>query len=594
MRFRRLWTRRWPGFFRVTLSAGVLFFSSVPRVQAATFDFLPIKDAQKAQQIIAKLDTALDAWTGLERRYASGIRTARLSVSAIEDSEKIRSLLRAGLNRSWTAGTGSSLARVREDTFEQARLLAYILEPRLDRLGLEALTEIYRLVWNRARRVPGMMQDYLDFAESVASTDSAGLRFAIRALISLDPETVSLKLAPDDLARTPYAGSSELIEKAVQVRRIRAAQEELRNAAPALGTPELPWTKAECEAVERSVQALSLLDPGLRARILDSIGFSDLRLLPAFLAGLSPEDREVWARSNGISLRSVSVLLASPAVGIVPGFTNRYSVSSETSISFSTALAELERDTAKSLDGIALLTRLRDPALRLFLRSETAPLSLRKAVSEAKTRLAFNLEGLLSRNLSNGLIRVEILEVPGLSGFTALSVHANGPDDVLIDIKPGAVQSAMDELVSAVSRDPDRIVSALELGFIAAPISSVPRQVTVLDPLTTATDLSAAAFSALTLYVDHDFREYSRTSGIPSSFLLPSDLADIRALCEARSLGIIEDTLVEMVLDRTGGRSKVRELWEQAFYALEAARRAIRAYSGRDENDRGGLYSHEN
>lgn len=572
------------GRFRGTaLMALLVLFSSVPRVFPEAFSFLPVKEAQRARRIQTALDASLEAWIAVESRYATELGTARRAVSGIGDSEKIRSLLESRRDGSWKPGSGSGPARIQADALEQARLLASILEPRIDKLGREALTEVYRNLMDRARRVPGMAAEYLEFTERVASVDTAGLRFAVRALMNVSPEIVALRLAPDDLTRTPYADFPELAEEAERIRRIRAALEELRQAMPALVVPELEWTASDAAAVERSARALSLLEPGSRARLLESLDFPGSRILPAFLAGLSPEERGLWARSRGISGRSATVFLScAPAAGLAAPL-GPASTLPTTTRSVAVSLAELERESAKGAAGSALVSRLKEPALRSFLRSEAAPARLRTTVSEARDRLIADLQTELARGAPASEPVIEVEETPGLAGFTVVRAFTAGADGTLARIPPEVVRNALDRIAARVSGEAGRTGSGIELGFIAAPVSSVPRNGS-WAPFFEVSGLSPAATASVCSYILEDFRSAARSSGLAPAYLLPSALSEFAAVCEARCLGRIEDSQVMLSLEGIGGWNRLQGLWEEAEFNLESALRAIGAYLEGDLN----------
>ncbi len=580
---------------RVLLAAGVFFLSSVPRALPEGFDYLPAKDAQRARQIQAKLDASLEAWIALDRRYEGEVQTARLSVSGIEDSKKVRVILEAGKSGAWTAGTGLSLARARGDALEQARLLASVLEPRLDRLGREALADLYRESLGRARRVPGSVSDYLDFAEKVAAIDSAGQRYAVRALLPLAPESVGLRLAPDDGPPAAYAGSPELSEEAARIRRFRKALEECGRAAPALGVPELPWSQADSEAAESFARALSLLEPEFRAHVFESAKIPGLRLLPAFLAGLSPEEREGWARNRNVSLRAVDLLLGCASASLTSALEVPETASAQATVSAVIALSELERDLAKGTSGIALLARLKDPALRRLLRSESAPPSVRKAVSEARNRLAEGLETDLSRISPIARHRVELEEVPGLAGYTAIHAFSSSLEGTWSPLTPESVQSTLDRFLSSFRAPIGGFVSALEIGLIAGSASSVPedpssqggfvpRKIIAQHLALSAEALSPSAYAALCVYLLEAFRESARSAGVPPAFLTPPALAGLAATCEARCRGVVEDSQVALSLEQAGGRDGLLGLWEEAAFNLESTIRALDVHADRKES----------
>lgn len=570
--------------------------SSVPRALPEGFDSLPLKDAQRARQIQARLDASLETWIALERRYDGEVRAARLSVSGAEDSIQVRGLLEAARSGSWTSGTGPSPALARGDALEQARLLAAVLEPRLDRLGRGALADLFRESMKRARRVPGAVSDYLDFAEKVAAADDAGLRFAVRALLSLTPETISMRLAPDDGIPKAYAGSPELSEQSERVRRIRKALEERERAAPALGVPELPWSQADSEAAESFARALSLLEPGIRTRVLENPGIPGLRLLPAFLAGLSPEDQEAWARNRDLPLGAVNTFVRCAYEVRTPDPGRAGTEPAKAPVSAVTALTELERDLAGGASGIALLARLKDPVLRLVLRSDTAPPSVQKAVSEARIRLAADLEAGLSKVFPNALHRVEIVEIPGSAGFTAIHASTSGPEGTWIPVTPDAVRSALDSSLSGFRAETGGPVSALEIGLIAGttgpvpegpsfPDSSVPRKIMALQYMAPSAEaLSPSTHAAVCTYLMEEFRTACRAAGVPPVFLLPPSLAGLAAACEARCRGEAEDSWVAMALERAGGREGMLGLWEEAAFNLESTVRALDVHAGREES----------
>lgn len=570
--------------------------SSVPRALPVGFDYLPVKDAQRARQIQAKLDAALETWITLERRYDGEVRAARRSVSGAEDSIQVRGLLEAARSGAWTSGTGPNLAGARGDALEQARLLAAILEPRLDRLGREALADLFRESMKRARRVPGAVPDYLDFAERAAAADDAGLRFAVRALLPLIPETISMRLAPDDGTPTAYAGSPELSGEAERVRRIRKALEERERAASALGVPELPWSQTDSEAAESFARALSLLEPGIRARVLENPGIPGLRLLPAFLAGLSPEDQEAWARNRDLSLGAMNTFVSCAYEVRTPDSGRAGTEPAKAPVSAVTALTELERELARGASGIALLARLKDPVLRLVLRSDAAPPSVQQAVSEARIRLAADLEAGLSKVFPKALHRVEIVEMPGSAGFTAIHAYTSGPEGTWIPVVPDSVRSALDSSFSGFRAETGGPVSALEIGLIAgsassvpedpsSPDSSVPRKIMALNYLAfSAGALSPSTYAAVCTYLMEEFRGACRAAGMPPAFLMPPALAGLAAACDARCRGEVEDSRVAMALERAGGGEGMLGLWEEAAFNLESTKRALDVHAGREES----------
>lgn len=576
-----------PRFYKFLLAAG-LFLSSVPVASPDALGFLPSKEAQSARQILTRLDAYLETWNALESRYADEVRKVRAASAGPEDATKIRSLLAAGVDGSWTGGVGPSLARVRADSLNQAKLLEIILEPRLDRLESKVLAGLFQELAIRVRRVPGAVPAYLEFAERAAEAGPSGARFALRALMTLTPESISLRLGSDDAARPAYAGPPELADEAARIRKIRQALEELKRAAPAVGLPEMPWTEAEAAAVERAVRALSLLDSETLSGIPDSATIPGFRLLPAFLAGLSPEDRAAWARRRGISPRAAEVFLryAPAALGTaVPGASG-----SGVFVALPIALAELERDIAAGTGGIELLFRATDPALRLVLRSEEGPRSVRAALSEARNRLAADLESALSRNSAGLVHRVEIEDVPGVSGFSRIRAFALGPEGILTSVPPSAVHTALEGLLAEVPRMSGASVTGLELGLIVESSARVSagdirlREAPVpLEFFQSAEGLSPAAFAALSVYIQEMFRETARASGIAPAYLMPSALGGLLTVCEARCLGAVEDAAVEGALVRAGGKRKVGALWTEAVQHLEATRRSIEVYRGQEE-----------
>lgn len=583
MRIRGVQTRSLPRSRGILLAAGLLFTISVPEALPDALGFLPSKEAQWARQVLTRLDASLEAWNSLESRYAEAVRQARTASAGPGDVETIRTLLASGAEGAWNGGAGPGLARIRADALNQAKLLESILEPRLDRLDPGALSGLFRELESRARRVPGSVPAYLEFAEHAAAAGASGMRFALRALLSLAPEPMSLRLAPDDGAGLAYGGPPELADEAARIRTLRRALEEFRRAAPALGVPELPWTEAEGEAAGRAARALSLLDPEILSGLPESSAIPGFRLLPAFLAGLSPEERALWARDRGISPQAAEAFLrcAPGAFGSEdPG-----SSGSGASMAVSIALAELEREIASGSEGIDLLFLMTDPALRLALRSEEAPRSIRAALSGARDRLAADLESSLSRNSAGLGHRVEIEEAPGLSGFAEIRAAAVSPDGVRSYLPPSAVRSALGGLLAEVSGKPGASYSGLELGLIAgslprpsggdtlSPDASIP-----LEAFDSAEALSPSAIAALSVYVQGLFREAVRATGVAPAYLMPPALGFLTGVCEARCLGTVDDAAVEGALARAGGKSRVRALWEVAFLSLEAVRRSITVY----------------
>lgn len=593
-----MWSRGRPKrvrWSRAVLAAGFLLASSVPRAFPDAFSILPAKDAPRARQVLVRLDAALDVWTDLDRRLTAEVRVARGSGSGIEGSNQVKILLDARLRGVWTPGTGPSRAKARVTTLDLAGQLESILVPQLDRLDSAALAGLVAEWLPRARRVPGTMPEYLEFAERAAAAGPSGARFALRALLALDPDIVSLRLAPEpgDPAKSVPGVTVELEEEAGRIRRIRAAAAALERASPALGVPELPWSEGEGAEAEGAARALSLVNPTSRAGILEASGIPGIQVLPAFLAGLSPEDRETWARSRPVSTRAVDIFLS-----CVPGaFEPAPGASSADAVLPALiALGELEREIARGTTGLPLLVHLTDPALRLALRSPRAAPGVRTALSDAGSRLTADLEAELARIAGGAACRVDISEEPGASGFSTVRAYVVSSDGVLDPVPPERVRSALAGILSGIRGGAGRIQSGLDLGLVVEPggplpgsfsedssvPADLPRELLDASGALSLRALSPASFAARTVYVQDRFRRAARTAGIPPAYTMPAELVRLTRICRARCLGLVEDAEVARSMEALGGSSGAILLWETTFSNLEAARASLSVYLGKE------------
>gem|GEM_PF-5266853 len=576
--------------YRTLLAAGLILLVFVAGASPEPFGFLPAKEASRVRQILAALDKSLETWNTVEAQFAEDVRKARRKATGTEDAKRLKTLLESGMAGSWAAGRGPSLSRAESDTLKQARLLETALEPVLDRLDPAALKELYGELMDRARRVPGVVPEYLDYAGRAAGSDPAGARFAVRALLALAPGTVSLRLAPASGAsgKPGYTLPDAPIGEEARIRLIREAHEALRRAAPALSVPELVWTGAEGAAAEAAARSLSRLPFGSRARILETSGLPGLRIVPAFLSGLSPEERQDWTRERGISLPATEVFLAClPATAdSAPEPLSDLRSDGESRLR---TLAILEREIARGASGISILSSLTDPALRLSLRSPDTPRSVRDALSASISLLASNLEAGLSRAAAGDVHLVETEELPGSSGFTALRAFRVLPDGTRIPVPSETLDPVLKALLSGFSNGSGKAVSGPSIGILTAPIQSLPQDGSAarivafrLDLFAAAEDADPSIFAALEVFWFDEFRQACRAAGIPPAVLVPPVLGSLSALCEARCRGLAGDAEVEAVLSRAGGPAAVQKFWEEAFLDLEAVRRAIAVFAGRE------------
>ncbi len=576
--------------FRAVLVAGLLLTSSVPRGFPDAFSALPAKDAQRARLLLVRLDASLDAWIDLERRLAAEVQDARDPDSEIEGSKRVKILLEARLRGTWTPGAGPTRTKVREETRSLAGQLESILAPRLDRLDPAALAGLIAEWMPRARRVPGAVPEYLLFAERAAAGGPSGTRFALRALLALDPESLSLRLAPEpgDPAKPASGVPPELEEEAGRIRRIRTAVAALERSSPALGVPELPWSREEGSDVERAARALSLVEPSIRAGILEASGIPGIQVLPAFLAGLSPEDRGEWIRTRNITQGAAEVFLSCVpgALASAPG-----APSGDASLPALAALGELEREVARGTAGVSLLRYLTDPTLRLALRSPRAAPSVRTALSDAMIRLAADLEAELARTAAGAAHRVEIVEMPGASGYSAVRAFSVSPDGGRVPVSPDTVRSALARVLPGSAEGTARTVSGPDLGIVVEPErtlagdsasgGSVPAS-RLLEILDAPGALSPGSFAARTVLVQDRFHQSARTWGIPPAYVMPVELFRLAKICRERCLGLVGDSEVDRSLEDLGDDPVARRLWETAFSRLEATRLCISTYLGQE------------
>ena len=586
---------RFPSRLRAFAAAALFLLCSRPSAPADGFAFLPAKDALRARQILSDLDATLAAWNVSERLYAAQLGRARSSLEEVGDSKAVKSLLEAGAAGTWKPEKGYSLALRRADALGQAKMLAAILRPRIDSADPAALRELYPELAKRAVSAPGAVQEYLDFAGRLAGSGAPELRFAVHAVLGLAPEEIALRLAPDgvDPVKLPYASNAELTADASGIRRLRVAREALRSALPILAVPELPWNEEEGAKAEEAARILSLVDPENRSRVLADPGLPGLGLLPAFLAGLSPEERWLWSRERRLSPGATDVFLAC-AFGPVPGGIVAAPESRTNGLDRARTLAELERDLAKGVAKIELLARLTDPALRLALRSPAAPPSLRSALRGAVDELASALEAHLSQSpaaaggtaTGPAAFIVETEEDPGPAGFTVFRAYRVSADGTETPVPVETLGGILESIAGGSPAGSTRLFAGAGIGLLAAsgrpsrlsgpPDGSVP--VVVLSPrspLEGAENAALPTLASLSVYAYGQFLEEALAAGIPPAALLPGALQNWIAVCKSRCYGYAGDKEVEEALARSGGPGRLRELWKEGSAHLEWVKRAL-------------------
>ncbi len=549
------------------------------------FAFLPDKDARRAREALAALDASLASRNDLLRRYSETSEKLRFSLAGKAESSAFKALVEAGAAETWRAGAGPSLAQAKAGVRKSADRLSEILKPYIDKAPEAALDGLAAELRERTSRIPGCTKECLRIAERAGSLDAPSRRFALRALLGVEPGEVARRLLPDgrDAVSLPYGKDANLAAAAEKMRTLRRAGDAVRAAAAALAVPELAWTPEESRRAEEAAGLLALLEPEARSRALRAAGIPGIDLLTGFLSGLSPEERHRWRMEHGLSSRSVRIFLS--CAGAVPAAAPE----ADTKARFSQArsIAELERALARGRGGLDLLADMGDPALRAALRRDSAPEALKAAYEEALGRLVSALEAGLARAaagpgspgepVSTFTVEIEFEQGPG--GFSVLQADSKTAAGEEAPVSPEVLERALESVLPGPAASPSEPPKALRIGLLVRGgstdgIDRVAGSGRFSDP-------EPAVFAALTARGAAELRAAAREDGLPVGCSILPEWAGLEEVCLRRCRGEAEDQEVAEVIRDSGG-ALAAAAREASLRRIEAVRRSLAVYAGEE------------